>query len=78
MDDYKLPEKTLPMRAIIKASSAVGIFFVCPVCNKELLFSDERLASDLRDCPLCHTALVVPHGEERTYLIKRATGAFIP
>lgn len=78
MEDYKLPEKTLSMRAIIKASSAVGIFFVCPVCHKEMLYPDERLASGLRDCPLCHTALDIPQGVERNELIKRATGAFIP
>jgi hypothetical protein len=78
MDDYQLPEKTLTMRALVKASSAVGLYFICPVCHMELLYPDERLASGLRNCPLCHTALEVPQGEERNRIIKRVMDAYIP
>lgn len=78
MEDYKLPERTLPMNAFVKAASAVGIYFVCPVCHMSILYPDERLASGIRNCPLCHVALKVPEGRDRQIAIMRATDAFIP
>ena len=78
MDNYKLPERVLHERALIKAASAVGVYFICPVCHMSILYPDEVLASNARNCPLCHTALDVPYGKEREIAIKRATDAFIP
>lgn len=78
MEDYRLPQVTLPLPVITKACTAVGIFFVCPVCQKEIFFPDERLATGIRDCPTCHTPLDVPYGEDRVRLIKRSVGVFMP
>jgi transcription initiation factor IIE alpha subunit len=77
MEDYKLPERTLTEKAIIKTSSAVGIYFVCPACHMELLYPDERFGG-LKECPMCHTDLRTPVGKEKDLVIRRAMDAFIP
>lgn len=78
MEDYKLPEVSLQMHAFVKTSSAVGIYFVCPVCHVEILYPDEQLATGLRNCPECHTALIVPEGKEREMVIKHSLSAYMP
>ena len=64
MDYYNLPEKSLTLKAIPKASSAVGLYFVCPACNYEMIYSDQRMARERGGCPNCHASLVFPDGKE--------------
>jgi hypothetical protein len=78
MEDYKLPEKTQPLRVLAKASSAVGLYFICPVCQFNMLEPDMRLATGRRNCPNCHTDLIFPQGPELDLVIKKSMEAFIP
>lgn len=77
-EKYDLPKQSLALAAIPKPSSAVGLYFICPSCNYEMVFHEVRIVGIYGRCPRCQADLTFPSDREKTGIFKQMAEIFTP